>query len=55
MDTVKKTGNSLLAVIILLYTVWFMGVAFVDSNSLFHIAGALATILFIFRIIRGDD
>ena len=55
MNTVKKTGNYLLAVIILLYIVWFMGVAFVESDPLFHIAGALATILFIFRIIRGDD
>jgi hypothetical protein len=55
MDTIKKTGNSLLVIIILLFTVWFMGIAFVEPNSLFHIAGALATILFIFRIIRGDD
>jgi hypothetical protein len=55
MDTVKKTGNFLLTTIILLYIIWFAGVAFVGSDPVFHIAGGLATVLFIFRIIRGDD
>jgi hypothetical protein len=55
MDTVRKTGNTLLLVIILLYTVWFMGAAFFDEPIWFHVVGAIATALFILRIARGDD
>jgi hypothetical protein len=55
MDTTKITGNGLLTFIIILYTLWFMGIAFFDVGPLFHITGALATLLFVVRIVRGDD
>jgi hypothetical protein len=54
MDTIKKTGNVLLTIIILLYSIWFMGIAFWGEPWL-HLAGGLATILLIVRIVRGDD
>lgn len=55
MDTVRKTGNTLLMIIVLLYAVWFLGSAFFSVEPWFHVIGAIATGLFILRIVRGDD
>lgn len=55
MDTVKKTGNTLLLLIVLLYAIWYLGAAFFEVQAWFHIIGAIATALFILRIVRGDD
>ncbi len=55
MDTVKKTGNILLSIIIVLFTIWYIGYAFFNPGEWFHLFGALGLILFLVRIFRGDD
>jgi hypothetical protein len=55
MTPAKKTGNPLLILIVILYAIWYFGLAFYSNSLVLHAAGILATILFIFRIVRGDD
>jgi len=49
------TPGVLYILIVLLFTVYYMAFAFGSPPSWFHTIGAVALLLFIFRIARGDD
>ncbi|MCR6721064.1 MAG: hypothetical protein NVV59_12425 [Chitinophagaceae bacterium] len=49
------TGTGLFNVLIVLWSVWYLGAAFFAPPVWFHIIGVAAFMLTIFRIARGDD
>ncbi|MGN6436555.1 MAG: hypothetical protein ACTHMM_08465 [Agriterribacter sp.] len=49
------TGNGLLLAIVLLFTCYFMAFAFASPPAWLHITGVAGVVLFIVRIVRGDD
>lgn len=49
------SGNILFIITQLLYAVWFLSFLFGTPPLWVHIAGGIATLLFLWRIERGDD
>lgn len=55
MSATGITGNGLLIAIVLLFAFYFMAFAFASPPVWLHITGVAAVVLFIVRIVRGDD